>query len=151
MQPKLGLLKKKLSHGCRRVPFSQATADERFVACRPPKSVIDLIAIGADSEEKHQESLKAPDPHRPSREADLLLDIYLPAVDESALAVPTNSLGAMSKIAQFSNQKWALTSEGTVLTSWGCSQSRFHQSHLSVGRVAARVVVFVRANDQRSK
>jgi hypothetical protein len=55
------------------------------------------------------------DPHQPIREA----DIYLLAVDESALAVPTNSLGPMSEIAQFSNQKWALTSEGTVLTSWG--------------------------------
>jgi hypothetical protein len=45
------------------------------------------------------------DPHQPIREA----DIYLLAVDESALAVPTNSLGPMSEIAQFSNQKWALT------------------------------------------
>jgi hypothetical protein len=35
----------------------------------------------------------------------LFLDIYLSAVDESALAVPTNSLGPMSEIAQFSNQK----------------------------------------------
>jgi hypothetical protein len=33
----------------------------------------------------------------------VFLDIYLSAVDRSALAVPTSSLGAMSKIAQFSN------------------------------------------------
>jgi len=33
----------------------------------------------------------------------LFLDIYLLAVDQSALLVPTSSLGPMSKIAQFSN------------------------------------------------
>jgi hypothetical protein len=33
----------------------------------------------------------------------VFLDIYLSAVDQSALAVPTSSLGPMSKIAQFSN------------------------------------------------